>query len=349
MAKSKIHKPLVSICIPTYNRAAALKESLDSLICQNGFSKIEVVVSDNCSTDDTRSVAESYAKQYPNIKYFRNEENIHDRNFPTAIMRASGVYRKLFNDTCVYEIGSLDYLLDVVQKYERERPFLFLTTDFKIKKNDDDLFCANSLSEFLNFVSYRMTWIGSFGLWEDDCSRLTDEFDCCSTSLWQVYKTCQVVSKKKKTIFLTRPMLHLSSAINSNEKKDRTYGVFKVFYENYFNILKPYLEDGTITEECFKKLKKDVLYGQFLELFISIPLKNENVGDEKNYKQLVHEAYKSEPYYWHFCFVYRIKYVLEKLRLKRERFFISLRSKKDQSHFARFLLTAKRKLRLKLY
>lgn len=49
-------KPLLSICIPTYNRAEYLAKSLDTLVCLPEFnsSEVEVVISDNASTDNTQ-------------------------------------------------------------------------------------------------------------------------------------------------------------------------------------------------------------------------------------------------------------------------------------------------------
>ena len=91
-----MEKPLLSICIPTYNRAEYLAKSLDSLIVQPEFSQIEVVISDNASTDNTEEVCKHYREKYPNIVYYRNQENILDRNFPTVLMRGTGAYRKLF-------------------------------------------------------------------------------------------------------------------------------------------------------------------------------------------------------------------------------------------------------------
>jgi len=55
-------KPLLSICIPTYNRAEYLAKSLDTLVCLPEFnsSEVEVVISDNASTDNTQEVAKKY-------------------------------------------------------------------------------------------------------------------------------------------------------------------------------------------------------------------------------------------------------------------------------------------------
>ena len=93
--------PTLSICIPTYNRAEYLDKSLHSLTKQKRFYEIEVVISDNCSTDNTEEVVKKYQKQYNNIFYHKNTENIFDKNFPTVLMKAHGLYRKIFNDNCI--------------------------------------------------------------------------------------------------------------------------------------------------------------------------------------------------------------------------------------------------------
>jgi len=64
----------VSVIIPTYNRAKYLRQSIESALAQN-YGDIEVVVSDNASTDGTSQVIEDYLGDR-RLKYFRNEENI---------------------------------------------------------------------------------------------------------------------------------------------------------------------------------------------------------------------------------------------------------------------------------
>jgi glycosyltransferase involved in cell wall biosynthesis len=69
--------PLLSICIPTYNRAELLRSALLSLMPQvkKMEGEVELVVSDNCSTDNTRQVVE-WAQQLGTLRYHRNNENI---------------------------------------------------------------------------------------------------------------------------------------------------------------------------------------------------------------------------------------------------------------------------------
>jgi glycosyltransferase involved in cell wall biosynthesis len=66
--------PLVSVIIPTYNRAALLPEALDSVYAQEGAGDIfatEVIVVDDASTDATPEVV----RRYPGVRYLRLETN----------------------------------------------------------------------------------------------------------------------------------------------------------------------------------------------------------------------------------------------------------------------------------
>ena len=55
---------LFSIFIPTYNRANLLAETLNSLISQISEDQIEIIISDNNSTDTTKKTVETFIQQY---------------------------------------------------------------------------------------------------------------------------------------------------------------------------------------------------------------------------------------------------------------------------------------------
>ena len=99
--------PLLSICIPTRNRAAFLYRTLRSItqtsVFQNG-NEVEIVVSDNASTDATPEIAKVFTDKYGDkIIYSRNEQDIADKNFEKSLRLAHGMFRKLNNDTfCIY-------------------------------------------------------------------------------------------------------------------------------------------------------------------------------------------------------------------------------------------------------
>ncbi len=61
----------ISICIPAYNAAKTIRDTLNSCIMQN-YSNLEIIVSDNCSTDDTYKIVK---EEYPQVKLYKTEQN----------------------------------------------------------------------------------------------------------------------------------------------------------------------------------------------------------------------------------------------------------------------------------
>jgi len=68
------HRPKVSIGVPVYNGGRYLERALDSLLSQT-FADLEIVVSDNASTDDTRDIIRRAADRDPRVRYTFNEVN----------------------------------------------------------------------------------------------------------------------------------------------------------------------------------------------------------------------------------------------------------------------------------
>ena len=86
--------PLVTIGVPVYNGADFLPQALDSILSQS-YSNLEVIVSDNASTDDTAAVCSSYARNDDRVKIVRQKTNIGVIGNWNAVARmASGRYFK---------------------------------------------------------------------------------------------------------------------------------------------------------------------------------------------------------------------------------------------------------------
>lgn len=66
--------PEISVIIPTFNRAALLRKAIESVLAQEGVD-FEVLISDNCSDDDTPDVAAQFLHD-PRVRYSRNESNL---------------------------------------------------------------------------------------------------------------------------------------------------------------------------------------------------------------------------------------------------------------------------------
>jgi len=89
--------PLVTIGIPTYNRAARnLRNVIERSLGQT-YRNVEVIVSDNCSSDETPELVRLIDD--PRLRYFRQESNIGpNNNFNYCLQQATGEYFLLFHD-----------------------------------------------------------------------------------------------------------------------------------------------------------------------------------------------------------------------------------------------------------
>ncbi len=83
---------LVSIGMPTRNRAAVLPRALDALLSQT-HRNIELIVSDDCSTDETQKICEAYVARDPRVRYVRHSNTIgHIANSAYVLRQARGEY-----------------------------------------------------------------------------------------------------------------------------------------------------------------------------------------------------------------------------------------------------------------
>ena len=69
-------QPIVSILMPTYNHEKYISQAIESALSQKTQYDWELLINDDCSTDNTRKVAQEYAEKYPEkIKLIYPETN----------------------------------------------------------------------------------------------------------------------------------------------------------------------------------------------------------------------------------------------------------------------------------
>ena len=102
-------RPLLTIAIPTYNRSGFLAQLLEILAPQlAGESRVELIISDNASPDDTPEVVASFREKGLALIYRRNETNIGpDANFLQCFEQARGEYLWLFGDDDIILPGGI--------------------------------------------------------------------------------------------------------------------------------------------------------------------------------------------------------------------------------------------------
>lgn len=84
--------PKLSVLIPTFNREKYVEQALNSLIHQE-FKDLEIICSDNASTDNTFQILKDYAKKYRFIKVFQNKKNLGPvLNWKNCLDQANGKF-----------------------------------------------------------------------------------------------------------------------------------------------------------------------------------------------------------------------------------------------------------------
>jgi glycosyltransferase involved in cell wall biosynthesis len=118
--------PLVSICIPTYNRAAMAGTAIESALAQT-YANIEVLVVDNDSDDDIESVVKKFPD--PRLKFYKNAKNLcMFGNFNRCIELSGGKYIHILHSDDYIDpqfiavcIGFLEKNPDVAMTFGRAR------------------------------------------------------------------------------------------------------------------------------------------------------------------------------------------------------------------------------------
>ena len=115
-----LKRPLLTIAIPTYNRAGCLRELLTILIDQlKDERRVEMIISDNASPDETPAVVQDFVDRGLQVRYIRNTQNIGpDPNFLQCFEQARGKYVWLFSDDDLIVPGGVAKILHYCESAE---------------------------------------------------------------------------------------------------------------------------------------------------------------------------------------------------------------------------------------
>jgi glycosyltransferase involved in cell wall biosynthesis len=111
---------LLTIGIPIYNGDKYFRETLDSIVpqIQGTDDRVEILIQDNASTDDTQKISLEYQSKYHFIRYVRNSSNLeYDKNYDLVITQARGEYVWTFCDDDLVKPGSIQKILTILEKF----------------------------------------------------------------------------------------------------------------------------------------------------------------------------------------------------------------------------------------
>ena len=126
-----MHKPFVTIAIPTYNRAGGyLREALGSALAQD-YESLEIVVVDNASTDSTGAYVKSVIDE--RVRYVRNETNLGvTGNFNACLKHARGEYVLLLHDDDCIDSDFVTCCISALQMASTTEVTAFIRTGTRV-------------------------------------------------------------------------------------------------------------------------------------------------------------------------------------------------------------------------
>jgi len=228
-------KPLLTIAIPTYNRSLYLRRNLDFLYNQiNDFeNKVEIIVSDNASIDDTYVVVNDFLLKGLPITYIKNIDNKGpDFNISQCYITANGKYVLTLGDDDLLVNGSIKAILNLVTE---DYGVIFLNSaEFidqkEIKKGKLNYINYDEPIEFIKKINFYVTFISGNII----NKKYLDEQELIKHNgsyLIQVSFILNAILNAPQNLYIDDIMLFV--------EPDNTggYNLFKIFGENFYSIV----------------------------------------------------------------------------------------------------------------
>ena len=295
---------LLSICIPTYKRAIILDGALNSInkaVQLIDKTKIEIVISDNCSPDSTFQVVQKSINEGLPIKYIRNAENIGiEDNIIQSFKLAKGKYVWVLGDDDYLKEETLKTIINIVSNKDYGSIFIQLGSKKQVPYVEYD-----KVEEFFKDVSYGFTFIPQMPLY------------------------MQTAKSKSFNMIIHKPLLEGSK----DAKTSGGYNIFKVLIDNYL-VIKEKMLEGTVRAEEYYKIEKKSFFKSFVlvTLFRFYIIRNKVNFESKDAWRIVKKHYSKESYFYLMLIFYLpiviLKQVLNKLKLLSRALFV----KKNGNH-----------------
>ncbi len=257
-------QPLLSIAIPTWNRSFFLEKTLKQLQQELVYCEpesVEILVSDNFSSDNTQEIVDQAKISGLKLNYIRNEENIgSDANIAQCFNLATGNYVLILGDDDLFVDKALPWLLERLktEKYGVVcmRPYGF-DKDFRLEHpgagGSEKIFLDSGL--FLTAIGSLMTLISSCAIHKSILPNL-DARDLCGENLVQVHLVIRAALGSPENLFVNRYL------IACKRNNSGGYDFSKVFVDNLSRILDSYRETG-LTTKVIAAIETRLLIGYF--------------------------------------------------------------------------------------
>jgi abequosyltransferase len=294
---------LLTIAVPTYNRASYLARTLTSIFSQVGKygDAIEIIVSDNCSTDHTAALVEEFQRAGHRFRFLGNPENLGaDGNFKNCYHAARGKYFWLFSDDDVLLEGALDRVFPLLQ--EGDYGVLSLGVYFfnedplaeRPRRRPGKLVVHSDTRSFLKAVNIWFTFISSTIVNRKACGAvLLEDFD--GTCLLQLGWVLPALLNARRNVQLTEYL------VAAQFENSGGYRFCEVFGRNLNQVFRVLSERHGYDARLFEVINRITLK-RHLSKYILAARKDFGSFGQEDFLEVLHPVFKSYASYWTFIY-----------------------------------------------
>lgn len=285
--------PLITIMIPTYNQAAYLEAAIRSALGQD-YENLEVIIADDCSSDNTSEIAQKFAGD-GRLKYYRNETNLgKTANYRRSLYEYAGGewVLNLDGDDYLTDEDYISFAMDQIKRYEnvvlftagvksiRQKGFRSSYTHRLVKEQ----ICMEGINLFLDWHRYKIHHLTSLYHRQTACRIGFYQIDISSTD-WESLLRLVLHGK----VILSEKIAGVWRKHGNNLSQAMDYDQFKA---NFAFIEKP-LEyavsmgyDKMLMQKWRKTIIETIMRGQFDEVWRNV-IRECDIGKIRRFTHVV--------------------------------------------------------------
>lgn len=246
----------VSLCMPTNGVVEWVFPVLESIYAQGIDNDLfEVVITDNGNNAVFKKKIKRYLLHHNNIIYVETKASAFINEIE-AYKKANGKLLKFVNHRTILVRGALGRLIKFVQENEKDKPIVYFSNGVLGIEKRQHIF--NSFDQFVKKLSYWSSWSTGMTIWREDFIRLPKDI----THFNELFPHTNVLfnERQRKKYIIDNSVIF--DEIPPGKKPKGNYDLFFAFGIEYPWILSSLLENGDISTNTFKYIKKN--NGEFI-------------------------------------------------------------------------------------
>lgn len=231
----------LTIAIPTFNRCELLRLTLESVL-QQRVECMEIIVSDNASTDGTENMMIEFCNNY-DIRYIRNESNLGmDNNFLNCLLVARGEYVHMLSDDDILLPGAVEKIMSIIDKespdYINLNSFTYSSDKFVLEQKKPPRICIHEdvitkdKNRIMELLGVYITYISATIIKRSNLSKIENPQKYCGTYFLHAHLVLDMLMSENSKVVITKDAYLAAKNNNSGG-----FNLYEVWIKQYKKLL----------------------------------------------------------------------------------------------------------------